>query len=83
MKIEIQNSEVEGILDSSARKVSVQAYLRQASTVESAIAYYRPPGGKDDIRVVIAAECPYEISVRKSVIAWHLDHVIFRLYSNS
>lgn len=83
MKIEIENSEEEGIIDSSARKESVQAYLRQASTVESIVAYYQPAGEKDEIRVVIAAECPYEISVRKSIVGWHLDHVIFRLYSNS
>src|ERR1700741_500981 len=76
MKIEIENSEVEGIIDSSARKESVQAYLRQASTVESIVAYYQPSGEKEEIRVVIAAECPYEISVRKSIVAWHLDHVI-------
>ena len=83
MKIEIENSDQDGILDSKARRESVEAYLAQASTVESAVIFYQPPEEKDEIRVVVAADCPFELSVRKTISAWHLDHVIFRLFSNS
>jgi hypothetical protein len=42
MKIEIQNSYQEGIMDSEARTKSVDAYLAENSTVESVIATYEP-----------------------------------------
>jgi hypothetical protein len=83
MKIEIQNQDETDIRDSGARLDSVKAYLKDGSLVESMIAFFQLRKGEPEIRITLGAEEPNEVSVRKSIGAKELDHVIFRLHANS
>jgi hypothetical protein len=83
MKIEIENQDSADIRDTTARSNSISAYLSEKSMVESMIASFQPSKGDPEIRVVIGADDVNEISVRKTVSARELDHVIFRLNAHS
>lgn len=83
MKIEIENQETADIRDTNARRDSVNAYLSEKSTVETMVAYFQPTKDDPETRVVIGAEDPNELSVRKIISARELDHVLFRLQAHS
>lgn len=83
MKIEIENQDAADIRESDARLNSVNAYLKEGSVVESMIAFFKLTKSDPEIRVVVGADDLNELSVRKTISAKELDHVIFRIHAHS